>query len=149
MANQAQSCPISTDRVNSWLTKIYSFFTFSIVSIFLLTPFKEVIFISAIDFTIRIFFGVKYSPVCTAIRFGLKVTNTPVNMINAGPKKFAAKVGFLFTLLISAGVIFNFPTLSLVAGVVAFLAIGAEVFFDFCLACTMYSYLPESWKNYL
>lgn len=149
MANQAQSCPISTDRVNSKLTKIYSFFTFTIVSISLFTPFKEIIFLSAIDFMIRIFFGVKYSPVCTAIRFGLKVTNAPVNMINAGPKKFAAKVGFVFTLLISAGVIFNIPTLSIVAGAIAFLAMGAEVFFDFCLACTIYSYLPESWKNYL
>ncbi len=149
MKNQAQSCPISTDRVNSKLTKIYSIFTFSIISIFLFTPFKEVIFISVLDFMIRIFLGVKYSPICTIIKFGLKTGNVPVHLVNAGPKKFAAKVGLLFTVIISIGVILNITTLSLIAGGIAFIAIGAEVFFDYCLACNIYSYLPDSWKKYL
>ena len=141
-----QSCPISTDRVNSSLTKIYSVFTFSIITIFLFTPVKEIIFVSAVDFIIRIFFGVKYSPICTLIKFGLKVRNVPVHMVNAAPKKFAAKVGMLFTVLISAGVILNIPMLSVISGAIAFVAIGAEVFFDYCLACTIHSYLPENWK---
>lgn len=147
MKNKAQSCPISTDRINSSLTKVYSIFTFSVISIFLFTPFKEIIFISAADFVIRIFFGIKYSPICTLIKFGLKVGNVPVHMVNASPKKFAAKVGMLFTVLISAGIILNIPALSLIAGGIAFVAIGAEVFFDYCLACTIYSYFPDSWKN--
>ncbi len=141
-----QSCPISTERVNSTLTKVYSIFTFSVISLFLFTPFKEIIFISAADFVIRIFFGIKYSPVCTMIKFGLKMSNAPVHMVNAGPKKFAAKVGLLFTVLISVGVIFNIQSLSLISGSIAFVAIGAEVFFDYCLACAIYTYLPERWK---
>ena len=141
-----QSCPISTDRVNSSLTKVYSIFTFSVITIFLFSPFKEIIFVSAADFVIRIFFGIKYSPICGMIKFGLKVGNIPTHMVNAGPKKFAAKVGMLFTVLISAGVILNIPMLSVIAGGIAFVAIGAEVFFDYCLACTIHSYLPESWK---
>ena len=141
-----QSCPISTDRVNSRLTKVYSIFTFSIISVFLFTPFKEVIFISAADFIIRIFFGVKYSPVCSMIKFGLKAGNVSTYMVNAAPKKFAAKVGMLFTVLISIGLVFSIPLLSTIAGVIAFVAIGAEVFFDYCLACTIHAYLPENWK---
>jgi len=142
-----QSCPISTERVNLGLTKVYSIFTFSVITIFLFTPIKEIIYFSAVDFIIRVFFGIKYSPICTMIKFGLKVGNTPVHMVNAGPKKFAAKVGMLFTILISIGVVFNIPMLSVISGGIAFVAIGAEVFFDFCLACTIYSYFPESWKN--
>ena len=141
-----QTCPISTDRVNSSLTKVYSIFTFSVITIFLFTPFKEIIYVSTADFVVRIFFGIKYSPICTMIKFGLKVSNAPVHMVNAGSKKFAAKIGLLFTALISAGVIFNLPVLSLVSGSIAFLAIGAEVFFDFCMACYIYSFLPENWK---
>ena len=147
MKNNPQVCPISTDRVNSKLTKIYSIFTFTIISLFLFTPFKEVILLSAFDFIIRIFFGIRFSPVCTTIKLGLKYGNVPVHMVNAGPKKFAAKVGLLFTVIISFGVIFNFPTVSLIAGIIAFIAIGAEVFFDYCLACTIYTSFPESWKN--
>lgn len=149
MKKQAQACPISTDRVNSKLTKIYSIVTFTVVSIFLFTPFKEIIYLSAFDFIIRIFWGIKFSPICSVIKYGLKVGNVPVHMVNAGPKKFAAKVGMLFTVLISIGVILDLPSLSFVSGGIAFVAIGAEVFFDYCLACTIYSYLPESWKKYL
>ena len=141
-----QSCPISTDKVNSSLTKVYSIFTFSVITIFLFSPFKEIIFISTVDFIIRIFFGIKYSPICTFIKFGLKVSNVPVHMVNAGPKKFAAKVGMLFTVLISVGVVFNFPMLSVISAGIAFVAIGAEVFFDYCLACTIHSFLPDNWK---
>ncbi|MCK5781118.1 MAG: DUF4395 domain-containing protein [Flavobacteriales bacterium] len=141
-----KSCPIATARVDSALTKVYSIFTFSVITIFLFTPLKEIIFVSAFDFMIRVFLGIKYSPICRMIKFGLKVGNMPTHMVNAGPKKFAAKVGTLFTLIISAGVLLNMPTLSLIVGIVAFLAIGAEVFFNYCLACNIYSYFPDSWK---
>ena len=142
-----KSCSISTDRVNSSLTKIYSIFTFSVITMFIFSPFKEIIFISATDFVVRIFFGIKYSPICRMIKFGLKVGNIPTHMVNAGPKKFAAKVGMLFTVVISVGVILDLPMLSLVAGGVAFVAIGAEIFFNYCLACTIHSYLPKSWMS--
>ena len=147
MKNQSQTCPISTDRVNSRLTKVYSIFTFSVIGVFLFTPFKEAIYISVVDFAIRIFMGVKYSPICTTIKYGLKVGNVPVHMVNAGPKKFSAKVGLLFTLIISLGVAINLPLLSLITGAMAFIAIGAEVFFDYCIACKIYSFFPDRWKS--
>ena len=149
MKNNPQVCPISTERVNSTLTKVYSIFTLSVITLFLFTPFKEIIYVSAADFVIRIFFGIRYSPICTLIKFGLKVGNIPTHMINAGPKKFAAKIGMLFTVVISIGVIYNLPILSLITAVVAFIAIGAEVFFDYCIACKLYTYLPESLKKFI
>ena len=64
--------------------------------IFLLTPFKEIIFLTTLDFIVRVLFSVKYSPICTVIKFSLKTLNIQTHMVNAGPKKFAAKIGFIF-----------------------------------------------------
>jgi len=141
------SCPISADLINTKLTRIYSIITFLAISIYLFTPFKEVIYISASDFIIRVLFGIKYSPICYLIKNGLKISRVKIHMVNAGPKKFAAKVGLVFTVLMSIGIILNFKILSSVLGTISFIAIGAEAFFGFCIACYIYSFIPNIWKK--
>ncbi len=141
-----KSCPISTDLVNTKLTRTYSFITFLAISFYLFTPFKEVIYISALDFIIRVFIGVKYSPICFLIREGLKIGNIPPQMVNSGPKKFAAKIGLIITVLMAISALAGLTYTSLILGVVSFTAIGAEAIFGFCVACYIHSYLPSSWK---
>ncbi len=141
-----QSCPISTDLVNTKLTRTYSFITFLAISFYLFTPFKEVIYISTLDFIIRVFVGVKYSPICFLIREALKIGNISPQMVNSGPKKFAAKIGLLFTVLMSISTLAGFGYTSIVLGVIFFTAVGAEAIFGFCVACYIHSFLPSSWK---
>ena len=137
------SCPISPELVNSKLTRIYSFFTLTTIIIYAYTPYKEIIFISSIDFFIRIFFGVKYSPICIFIRYILNIGNFKTEMVNAGPKKFAAKIGFLITVLMSISYIFNFTTTSLIIAHISIIAVGAEAVFGYCVACKIYSLGPK------
>ena len=141
-----KSCPISPELVNETLVRSYSFVTFFAISVYLFTPFKEVIFISAIDFIIRVVIGVKYSPICNIIKLVLKTGNFPSHMINAGPKKFAAKIGLIITVLMSLSVIFDFQTTSVILGIISFTAVGAEAIFGYCVACKVHSFLPERWQ---
>lgn len=138
-----QSCPISAELVNAKLTRIYSIITFLSISIYLFTPFKEVIFFSASDFIIRIFVGVKYSPICNLIKLSLKIGNVPSHMVNAGPKRFAAKIGLIFTVLMSISYILNLYYFSIILAVISFTAVGLEAIIGFCVACYIYSKLPS------
>ena len=133
------SCPISPELVNSKLTRIYSFFTFITILVYAYTPFKEIIFITTLDFAIRIFIGIKYSPICSTIKYVLNIGKFKVEMVNAGPKKFAAKIGFLITALMSISYILDFPLSSTILAHISIIAVGAESIFGYCVACKVYS----------
>ena len=138
------SCPISYDLVNEKLTRIYSGFTFVSLLIYVVTPFKWFLLLSAFDFIIRVTVGVKYSPICFVIRKSLLLLNTKPHNVNAGPKKFAAKIGLAFTVSMSLLYLFDMPEIiGLVLGVFSLVAVGAEVFFQYCIACTMYSWFVK------
>ena len=142
-----ESCPISAELVNAKLTRVYAIVTLFSLGIYLFTPFKEIILFTTLDFVIRVIFSVKYSPICTVIKIALKAIDSPSHMVNAGPKKFAAKVGLIFSTLMTLGFIFNFPILSYLVGVLFFSAVGLEAIFGYCLACTMYAYVPNWLKK--
>ncbi len=144
MASNA-SCPISYDLVNERLTRVYSAFTFVSLLIYVVTPYKWFLLISAADFIIRVTVGVKYSPVCFLIRHSLNLLNSKPHMVNAGPKKFAAKIGLAFTVSMSLIYLFELPEIiGLVLGVFSLVAVGAEVFFKYCIACVMYGWFVKN-----
>ncbi len=59
-------------------------------------------------------------------------------MVNAGPKLFAAKIGFWASLTITLCVLFNWiATYYFVAGIIT-AAAGAEAIFEFCLGCKIF-----------
>ena len=143
------SCPISQDLVNAKLTRVYSFLTLLTIIIYAYTPYKEVIYISTLDFFIRIFLGVKYSPICYIIRYVLNVGNFSVNMVNAGPKKFAAKIGLFVTFSLSISYLFDFTSTSIIIAHISILAVGAEAIFGYCIACKIYSSIIPRIKYFL
>jgi len=138
-----QSCPITPDLVDSSLTRIFSIFTFSIIVIYVFTPFKWLMFWPTIEFAIRVFGGIKYSPTCLLIKAGLDISHVVTKKVNAGPKRFAAKIGLLFTLLMSLSFVLDWPILSMVFGIISLIAVGAEAVLGFCVACFMYNYLKK------
>ena len=139
------SCPISYDLVNEKLTRIYSAFTFVSLLIYVTTPYKWFLLISAFDFIIRVTVGVKYSPVCFIIKKSLYIFNTKPHLVNAGPKKFAAKIGLAFTVSMSAFYLLSMPEIyGLILGIFSLIAVGAEVFFKYCIACKIYRWFVKS-----
>ena len=138
-----QSCPIVYDRVDNKLTRINALITFSGLFVFVVFGIKWIILLVTADFAVRVFLGVKYSPMCYSIKWSLNKMNSEPHLVNAGPKKFAAKIGLVLTSILSLLYILNFNQSAAILGIVSIVAIGAEAFFGYCVACKVYNILQN------
>jgi hypothetical protein len=134
-------CPISDKKVNQSVAKIVALFTLLFLGIFALTlNFWVILFLTG-DFLLRSTSLAKYSPIgyisCQiALLFSLKE-----RPINAGPKIFAARVGFVITLLIFSFYLlsFHFVWIILLATISIFAFL--EGVFEYCVACKIYPFV--------
>ena len=136
-------CPITQERVDEKVIRINAFFVFSLIVAYAISGFNLLMYIVLVDFAIRVFLGVKNSPVCKTIKYGLHISGANQDLINAGPKKLASKVGLIFSVLI---VLFQTFDMEIAKNIVLYMFIAAtflEVFFKFCLVCKMYPYLDK------
>jgi hypothetical protein len=96
----------------------------------------------AFDFIIRAFLLPKYSLLASLGKFFVLRFRLKQQMVDSGPKIFAARIGVIFTL--SGTLLFAFAnvTAASIVGGILLVCAGLEAFFDFCLGCWMYSLLP-------
>ncbi len=95
-------CPISLTRVNEKVVRINAVLAVISIAVFLWTPFKWAVPILAVDLFIRGFFDPSYSLYSRISKALLGMFNTEPLMVDAGPKIFAAKLGFMFCCVIFA-----------------------------------------------
>lgn len=134
-------CPIISETVDSKLIRVNAFFILVTLIFYFLSPFSWAIYIVAIDFLIRVIFGMKYSPVCKTIRYALDIAKIEPYKVNAGPKRIASRFGLTFSMLIIIFQILNFELATEIVTVVFIVATGLEAFLNFCLVCKIYPYL--------
>jgi hypothetical protein len=136
-------CPISDNYIDENTARLNAFITFAVMLIFFLTPYKWVIFLLAADFLLRRVMQGRYSiitriSVLTTVALSLRRVR-----INAGPKLFAANVGFLLSLLAA---VFYYAGLTNVsyalAGTLAFFTLLESVF-NICAACVLYPFVSK------
>jgi hypothetical protein len=136
-------CPISENYIDENIARINASITLLIVLFFLFTPFKWIIFLALIDFLLRRILDGRYSYVSRISRFTTGALGLKKVSINAGPKLFAANVGFALTVLM---VTFYYTGLTSVAyslgGILAFFTI-LESFFNICAACILYPFVSK------
>ena len=147
----AEVCPISYDLINEKVARVNGLKTVALLLIFILSPeeshIKAIILFLGLDFLIRGFFNAKYSPIAAASKKILQVLNIKPQMTNAGPKKFAAKLGFIFSVLVALLYYFGQHNLAIyIAAMFAFFAF-LEGAFGFCVACKVYPILLKFKKN--
>ena len=133
-------CPISTEKVNKSTVRITGFLIASLVVLYAITSSVYIIAFMIIDFVIRAFTPLKFSPVsflASGIAGWLKLTP---KAIDKAPKLFAARVGFLFSISIFSLHYVN-PTASLIIALVLMSFALLESLFDFCVGCVVYTYL--------
>lgn len=134
-------CPISDQRINKQVTRLNALFTIAlVVSAFLLNSVLLLAFLTA-DFFIRAFTAMKFSPISFVSHFLSNALNLPVKLIDKAPKIFAARLGFLMTLVIVVLYAFNLTLASvIVASILVFFA-GLEFLFAICVGCMLYNYM--------
>ncbi len=134
-------CPISDQRVNEQVTRLNAFFTIAtVVLAFVFNSVLLLIFIMA-DFFIRAFTEIKFSPISFVSHYLSNALSLPVKMIDKAPKVFAARLGFLMTLTITALFSLNLSIAAVImASLLVFFA-SLEFFFAICVGCLIYTYL--------
>ena len=131
-------CPISFKQVNERAVQINAALAVLSIIFFVFTPYKWIILILAIDFFIRGFLSPSYSFYSAISKTILRIFKIKPLMVNAGPKIFAAKIGFIFCCMIAVFYLFNFQRISLIIGSAFVFFAALEAIFRFCIACRIY-----------
>jgi len=72
-----------------------------------------------------------------------RILNIPPKAIGAAPKRFAAGIGFIFSILIFILSFFNLEILKNILTAFFLLAAFLETFFSYCLGCKTYSIIQS------
>ena len=134
-------CPVSDKKINENVARINGAFTVLLLLLSGLThSIIPVVFLAA-DFLLRASDYSGYSLVGISSKGIVRYFGLNENIINAGPKIFAARLGFVLTGLIIFSFILNayIPAIALggVLGLFSFL----EASFGLCIACEIYPYV--------
>ena len=146
--NKIEACPISYSQVNKHLIKAYSSTVLVVLLATVLTGNHVGMYLITIDFLIRVFIGIKYSPLCNVLTQSLKITALKPLLVNAGAKQIAAQIGLLFCALICLTHWMELPILASGLTVMFGIAILLDLILDYCLACKMQSLYLTYIKKY-
>jgi hypothetical protein len=137
-------CPMSDKRVNKWIARINAALTFVLLLVFFYTQNMYVILFLAFDFMLRGNDNAQYSLLAIVSKQILKALPLKPQAINAGPKFFAARIGYFFSLLTLLFWAFKWPvTANVVAGIFALFAF-LEAAVGFCMACYVYPFVYKA-----
>jgi len=134
-------CPISFNQVNERAVQVNAALALLSIIMFFFTPYKWLIFVLSIDFLIRGFFNPSYSFYSAVSKTILRVFKIKPQMVNAGPKIFAAKIGFIFCCIIAVCYFLNYHVMSLAVGYVFVFFAALEAIFRVCIACKIYPFI--------
>lgn len=139
--NNNAFCPISFKKIDEKAARLNGFFTVTLLVVFLITGSLLPVVFLVVDFFARGIEQPKWSLLAQLSRRILSVARIKSKPVNAGPKIFAARVGFLFSLLVlgtaTAGWSVAATVIALIFGIFALLESAA----GFCVACKIYPIL--------
>lgn len=135
------SCPVSAERVNEHVVRLIAF-TVAIIAIgcIALSNYWAFLFL-VVDFAQRAFTSGKFSLLKF---FALKIVDAlqlEPKMTGLAPKKFAATLGFVFCLMITATFLLQFLTAALVLTIIMIVFALLESLFGVCVGCYVYTIL--------
>jgi hypothetical protein len=136
------SCPIVPDLVDETAGRISAFLSLGVLALAVWRGWGWAVLALAADFALRASGCLAASPVARVAGILRRVAGLPERRINAGPKRFAASVGFLFSLGVGLALVTGLRPLGLGLAFVLGACAGLEAFFGFCLACQVHPWLP-------
>jgi hypothetical protein len=133
-------CPVSNEKINENLTRLNAFFTILLIAAgFVFNSVLFPLFLLA-DFFIRAFTKSKFSPVSYLSQSVAWLLHLGKKPIDKAPKIFAARLGFIMTLVIAVLFLFQLYTASLVVASVLAVFAFLEFAFGICVGCFIYTY---------
>jgi hypothetical protein len=139
----AQSCPVDGTKVNEPVVRIVAILVaiLAVAGILLNQP---VIFgVLIYDFLVRGFIDRKYSILRLVALQINNVLNFKEKHIDAAPKTFAAKIGFIFSVIIFIALLLNWTLFATVTTTVLLICALLEGVFGYCVGCEFYFILQK------
>ncbi len=137
---KALICPFSTQRINRNVVRITGFMMATMIALYAITGSIYFIVAITIDYFIRAFTSLKYSPFSWLAGQITRLFKLKEIQIDKAPKIFASRVGFLFAL--ATVILYYFhSTSSLIVGLTLMGFALLESVFDFCVGCVVYTYV--------
>ena len=134
-------CPVSNKKINETTARFTAFLSFTLLIVFIVTTIEIFLWFLAVDFFIRALAMGKYSLLAALSKQLYNITRKSSAMLNAGPKIFAARIGFF---LCAAAILFWYTpmgSISILLLSVLALFCFLEAVFGFCMACVIYPFL--------
>jgi hypothetical protein len=143
----SSACPITNETVDERGARLCALIVLIPLglSLALASPWPALFL--AVDFALRGFGGRRWSPVARLSRSLLANLRLAPRPTNAGPKAFAAKLGFGFSVAVALAFFFGQATLGLAAGVPFALCAILEGTLGFCVGCRIYQVSQRLWPR--
>ena len=133
-------CPVDFITVNENKVRLTALNVFILAVIYLIVPNWAIPAFLTIDFFLRGYNFGKYSLLNLFSEKEVQLFNIKAKPIDQAPKRFAAKIGFIFSLAILAATVFNCSTAAIVLAIVLTLFAFLESFVGFCAGCYVYTF---------
>mgnify|MGYP001555611586 CR=1 FL=1 len=133
-------CPVTNKQADIRVVRIGALLIFSLVSTAAYLNHWWLFWILAVDFFLRGFTDLPLSPISLVAKGVCRLVG-PGQKQNAGPKIFAAKIGFTFSLVIALVACQGFFMPALVMSGMFALCAALEGFFGICVACYFYQFV--------
>ncbi|MFA5234248.1 MAG: DUF4395 domain-containing protein [Sulfurimonas sp.] len=140
------SCPVNFKKVDQNVVRVMAGLVSAIGVIFVISPQLSFLALLLYDFMVRALGYKNASPLFHLAKFIANALGLKKEEIDAGPKEFALKMGFVFVLI--SFMMFILGEAVVAALVVGVLAICAflEVAFNYCIGCQIYMILKRFTK---
>lgn len=134
-------CPVSKEIVNESVARTTAFITILLVAAGFVSNSVLVFVFLLADFYVRAFTNLKFSPLSYMGSRLVNTLNFDSKPVGKAPKIFAARLGFVMTLIITVLLLLNLNIAALAVGGVLAICASLEFVFGICLGCIIYTYI--------
>ncbi len=134
-------CPVSPERVDENRVRVTALGVIVTMGGYFITGNALIPTLLAMDFFIRAFTRLPYSPLGWLANLIVKVMGTKAVLIDKAPKMFAARIGFVLTMITSLAAFLDLSYLAYISGSVLVLFAFLECGLNFCMGCWLYTYV--------
>jgi len=134
-------CPVSPERVDENLVRVTALAVVFTMGAYFVTRSPLLPALLVVDFYIRAFTRLNYSPLSYVAHHFVKVIGTQPVLIDKAPKVFAARIGLIITSITTLGALLHWPLLAYISGSVLVLFAFLECGLNFCMGCWLYTFV--------
>jgi len=133
-------CPVDFITVNENKVRLTALNVFILAVVYIIVPNWMIPAFLTIDFLLRGFNFGKFSLLNLLSDKEVQLFSIKPKPIDQAPKRFAAKIGFFFSVAILAATVFGYTTTAIALAVILTVFAFLESFIGFCAGCYVYTF---------